>query len=62
MRQVYDRVLGRGSGATLVALSTLVLGLFLAMGILEHACGNGTAVIGARFQARLDRRVFAAAM
>jgi ATP-binding cassette, subfamily C, bacterial len=62
MLQVYDRVLGSGSEATLVALSVLVIGLFLAMGVLEHARGRVMAVVGARFQERLDRRVFVAAM
>ena len=62
MLQVYDRVLGSRSEATLVALSALVIGLFLAMGILEHARGKVMAVVGARFQERLDRRVFTAAM
>ena len=62
MLQVYDRVLGSGSEATLVALSALVIGLFLAMGILEYARGKVMAVVGARFQERLDRRVFTAAM
>jgi ATP-binding cassette, subfamily C, bacterial len=62
MLQVYDRVLGSGSEATLVALSVLVIGLFLAMGVLEYARGKVMAIVGARFQERLDRRVFAAAM
>jgi ATP-binding cassette subfamily C protein len=62
MLQVYDRVLGSGSEATLVALSVLVIGLFLAMGVLEYARGRVMAIVGARFQERLDRRVFAAAM
>lgn len=62
MLQVYDRVLGSGSEATLVALSVLVIGLFLAMGILEHARGKVMAIVGARFQERLDRRIFAAAL
>jgi ATP-binding cassette, subfamily C, bacterial len=62
MLQVYDRVLGSGSEATLVALSTLILGLFLAMGVLEYARGKVMAIVGARFQERLDRRVFSAAM
>ncbi|TAG21794.1 MAG: hypothetical protein EAZ40_08650 [Rhodobacterales bacterium] len=55
-------MLGSGPKATLVALSTLILGQFLAMGILEQARGKVMAVVGARFQARQDRRVFAAAM
>lgn len=62
MLQVYDRVLGSGSEATLVALSLLVMGLFLAMGILEYARGKVMAIVGARFQERLDRRVFTAAV
>ncbi len=62
MLQVYDRVLGSGSEATLVALSLLVVGLFLAMGVLEYSRARVMAVVGARFQERLDRRVFAAAM
>jgi ATP-binding cassette, subfamily C, bacterial len=62
MLQVYDRVLGSGSEATLVALSLLVVGLFLAMGVLEHSRTRVMAVVGARFQERLDRRVFAASM
>lgn len=62
MLQVYDRVLGSGSEATLVALSVLVIGLFLAMGVLEFARGKVMAIVGARFQERLDRRVFTASM
>ena len=45
-----------------MALSVLVIGLFLAMGVLEYARGKVMAIVGARFQERLDRRVFAAAM
>ena len=62
MLQVYDRVLGSGSEATLVALSVLVIGLFIALGVLEYARGKVMAIVGARFQERLDRRVFVAAM
>lgn len=62
MLQVYDRVLGSGSEATLAALSVLVIGLFFAMGVLEYARGRVMAVVGARFQERLDRRVFVASM
>ena len=61
MLQVYDRVLGSRSEATLVALSILVIFLFFAMGLLDHARGRLLARIGARLQARLDRRVFEAA-
>jgi ATP-binding cassette subfamily C protein len=62
MLQVYDRVLGSQSEATLVALTVLVAFLFLAMGILDHVRGRVMARIGARMQDRLDRRVFAAAL
>lgn len=62
MLQVYDRVLGSGSEETLVALSILVVGLFLAMGVLDFVRGRVMAIVGARFQEKLDRRVFSAAM
>jgi ATP-binding cassette, subfamily C, bacterial len=62
MLQVYDRVLGSRSEATLVALSGLVIFLFIAMGLLDHARSRILARIGARVQDRLDRRVFSAAM
>ncbi len=62
MLQVYDRVLGSQSEATLVALSVLVVFLFLMMGILDHVRGRVMARIGARFQDKLDRRTFEAAM
>lgn len=47
MLQVYDRVLGSRSEATLVALSVLVVFLFIAMGVLDHARGRVMARIGA---------------
>ncbi|MBT9244737.1 type I secretion system permease/ATPase [Gemmobacter fulvus] len=62
MLQVYDRVLGSRSEATLIALSVLVVFLFIAMGLLDHARGRIMARIGAAFQAKLDRRVFEAAL
>lgn len=62
MLQVYDRVLGSGSEETLVALSILVVALFLAMGVLEFARTRVMAIVGARFQEKLDRRVFSASM
>jgi len=62
MLQVYDRVLGSRSEATLVALAGLVAFLYLLMGILDFVRGRVLARIGARLQARLDRRVFAAAI
>lgn len=62
MLQVYDRVLGSRSEATLIALSVIVTFLFMIMGILDHLRGRILARIGARLQDRLDRRVFSAAM
>lgn len=62
MLQIYDRVLGSGSEATLVALSLLVIFLYLAMGLLDHARGRILARIGGRLQASMDRRVFEAGM
>jgi ATP-binding cassette subfamily C protein len=62
MLQVYDRVLGSRSVATLVALSVLVTFLFLALGILDNVRARVLARIGAKMQDRLDRRVFSAAM
>lgn len=62
MLQVYDRVLGSRSEATLVALAALVAFLYLMMGFLDYVRGRVLARIGARFQAQLDRRVFSAAI
>lgn len=62
MLQVYDRVLGSRSEPTLVALSALVAFLFLMMGVLDFARARLMTRIGARFQERLDRRVFAASV
>ncbi len=62
MLQVYDRVLGSRSEETLLALSVLVAFLFLMMGLLDHARGRVLARIGARFQVRLERRVFEAVL
>jgi ATP-binding cassette subfamily C protein len=36
MMQIYDRVLNSRSEATLAALTALIVGLFVAMGVLEH--------------------------
>jgi ATP-binding cassette subfamily C protein len=58
MMQVYDRVLGSRSEATLVALSLLVVFLYGMMGLLDYARGRIMARAAARFQASLDRRVF----
>lgn len=62
MLQVYDRVLGARSEHTLLALTILVAFLFLAMGLIDYARGRIMAMVGARVQVRLDRRVFSAAL
>ncbi|MCB2114845.1 MAG: type I secretion system permease/ATPase [Rhodobacteraceae bacterium] len=60
MLQVYDRVLGSRSEETLLALFVLVAFLFLMMGVLDVARGRVMGRIAARYQTRLDRRVFGA--
>ena len=60
MLQIYDRVLVSRSESTLVALAGIVAFLFLMMGLLDHARARVLARAGARFQARLDSRVFGA--
>ncbi|WP_417250527.1 type I secretion system permease/ATPase [Celeribacter sp.] len=62
MLQVYDRVLGSGSEATLVALFAIVAFLFLMMGLLDGVRSRIFARIGARFQSTLEERVFNAAL
>lgn len=62
MLQIYDRVLGSRSEATLVALFGLVAFLYLMMGTLDHARGRIMARVGARLQDTLDARVFRASM
>lgn len=62
MLQVYDRVLGSRSEATLVALSAIVTLLFLAMGVLDASRARVLSRIGARMQDGLDRRAFSAAI
>lgn len=62
MLQVYDRVLGSSSEATLIALFGLVVFLFLMMGLLDIARNRVMGRISARFQARLQGRVFEAGL
>ena len=62
MLQIYDRVLGSRSEATLVAMTVLVAVLYLIMGILDHARGRILARAGAAFQSSLDSRVFSAVL
>ncbi|WP_425515704.1 type I secretion system permease/ATPase [Mameliella sediminis] len=62
MLQVYDRVLGSRSEATLIALSVLVIFLYSMMGLLDYVRGRIMARVAARFQAVLDLRVFDAVL
>lgn len=62
MMQVYDRVLGSGSEATLLALFVLVSFLYGSMAVLDVVRSQILARAGLRFQAALDRRVFDAAL
>ncbi|MGR3272852.1 type I secretion system permease/ATPase [Thalassococcus profundi] len=58
MLQVYDRVLGSRSVATLIALSAIVVFLYGMMGLLDYVRGRVMGRVAARFQSRLDLRVF----
>ncbi|MDO6729685.1 type I secretion system permease/ATPase [Marinovum sp. 2_MG-2023] len=62
MLQVYDRVLSSRSEATLLALTVLVIFLYTVMGVLDYVRGRIMARVGARFQSRLDDRVFDASL
>jgi PrtD family type I secretion system ABC transporter len=62
MLQVYDRVLASRSEATLVALVTIMAFLFFMSFTLDYARGRLMARRGARFQNKLDHRVFDAIM
>lgn len=62
MLQVYDRVLGSQSEETLLALVILVVFLYASMGLLDWIRSRVTSRIAARFQSRLDRRVFEAVL
>jgi ATP-binding cassette subfamily C protein len=62
MLNLYDRVLGSRAVETLVALSLIVVFLYGMMGLLDLVRGRIMARVGARFQARLDGRVFAATL
>lgn len=58
MLQVYDRVLASRSEETLVALFTLIAGLFALYGLFEYSRGRVMARVGARAQAALGSDVF----
>lgn len=60
MLQVYDRVLSSRSEETLVALFTLVAGLYALYAIFEYARGRVMARVGAQLQTLLGGDVFRA--
>ncbi|SMO98160.1 type I secretion system permease/ATPase [Paracoccus laeviglucosivorans] len=62
MMQVYDRVLASRSVETLTALFLLVVFLFAMMGVLDLARNRVMARVAARFQERMEGRVFKAAL
>lgn len=61
MLQIYDRVLNGQSIPTLVALTLLVFGLFVVLGMLEHYRSKIMTDIGNQIDADLSMRVFKAA-
>ncbi|MTH78943.1 type I secretion system permease/ATPase [Paracoccus aestuariivivens] len=62
MMQVYDRVLASRSVETLTALFLLVVFLFLMMGVLDLVRSRVMSRVAARFQERMEGRVFTAAL
>ncbi|TRW99277.1 type I secretion system permease/ATPase [Paracoccus sp. M683] len=62
MLQVYDRVLASRSYETLTALFVLVIFLFLLMGLIDIARNRVMHRVAARFQNRMEPRVFTAAL
>ena len=62
MMQVYDRVLASRSVETLTALFLLVVFLFTMMGLLDLARNRVMARVAARFQEKMEGRVFTAAL
>lgn len=62
MLQVYDRVLASRSVETLAALFLLVVFLYLLMGVLDWSRNRVMTRVAARFQQRIEGRVFAAAL
>ena len=62
MLQVYDRVLSSRSVETLTALFALVVGLFLLMGLIDVARNRVMIRVAARFQERMESRVFRASL
>lgn len=54
MVQVYDRVLGSRSEGTLLPLTTIIIFIFIIMGLLDFLRGRILARVGARLQTDLD--------
>ena len=61
MLQVYDRVLASGNVLTLGMLTVLVLACFLLMGALELIRSFVLVRVGARFDMRINKRIYSAA-
>lgn len=61
MLQIYDRVLASRNDMTLIALTILVVGLFLLMALLEFVRSRVLVRVGAAIEAKLNGRVFDAA-
>ncbi|MDX5349327.1 MAG: ATP-binding cassette domain-containing protein, partial [Paracoccaceae bacterium] len=62
MLQIYDRVLAARSTETLMVLTLLMTFLFGAMALLDLARARIVQRVAARFQSRLEARVFAATL
>lgn len=60
MLQIYDRVLTSQSENTLIALTALVVGLFIATGMLEGVRGSMMARIGDALEEDLSPRIYPA--
>jgi PrtD family type I secretion system ABC transporter len=58
MLQVYDRVLSSSSVPTLLALSAIVLALYIYYGFLEYVRSRIMVRVGRRFEEKLRHRVF----
>ena len=61
MLQIYDRVLGSGSTATLLLLTLIALGLFALMSMMEWVRSRVLVRVGARLDLEINARVFDAA-
>lgn len=61
MLQVYDRVLASRNELTLLMLTLLMLGAYLAMGALELIRSFVLVRVGARFDMEMNKRVYSAA-